>query len=306
MKLTTIDASGVSVSAGTRRLIDNSIAPATRRAYASALAAVDSACASPLTDAVFADHLASRFDAGAGAATLRMAVAAVNFRSRLANSTSPAGALTTRVMAGVNRKSPPPQQVAGIQFAQADSMAALAAADGSLRGQMQCALVLVASDAMLRASEMVAIDVGDFDFSGDNGCGTLTIPRSKTDQTGTVSPALHLRARTCRAIRRWLTAAGINGGPAFRAVSIAGRVSPRRISIRTVRNIIISLATAAGVDGRVSPHSFRVGSAQSLCALGASTTAMAVCGRWKDTRMPAHYSRHQAAATSAMATLRPA
>lgn len=306
MQITTTAAGALSVSAGTRRLIDSSISDATRRAYAGALAAVDAACSAPLTDAALADYLAARFDAGTGAATLRMAVAAVNFRARLANTDSPVGALTTRVMAGVSRKSPPPRQVAGIQFAQADAMAATAAADGSLRGQMRAALIAVASDAMLRASEMVAIDVGDFDFGGDNGAGTLTVRRSKTDKTGALSPALHLRARTCRAVQRWLAGAGIQHGAAFRVVSSAGKVSAARISIRTVRNLIQTVAAAAGVDGRVSSHSLRVGAAQSLCALGASTTEMAVCGRWSDTRMPAYYSRKQAAADSAMARLRAA
>ena len=48
--------------------------------------------------------------------------------------------------------------------------------------------------------------------------------------------------------------------------------------------------------GRVSGHSLRVGSAQSLAAAGAGLVELQEAGDWQAPTMPAHYARHQFAA----------
>ena len=63
-------------------------------------------------------------------------------------------------------------------------------------------------------------------------------------------------------------------------------------------------AAAAGVAGRVSGHSLRVGSAQSLVAAGAGLVELQEAGDWQTPTMPAHYARHQLAARGAVAKLR--
>ena len=45
----------------------------------------------------------------------------------------------------------------------------------------------------------------------------------------------------------------------------------------------------AGVEGFISGHSLRVGSAVSLAQAGATVVDMQVAGRWKSSQMPAHY-----------------
>ena len=52
---------------------------------------------------------------------------------------------------------------------------------------------------------------------------------------------------------------------------------------------------AAEVEGFISGHSFRVGSAVSLAQAGASVVDMQNAGRWKSPQMPAHYAKAELA-----------
>lgn len=311
-QLTTTAASGaVSVTAATRRLIAKSIAPATTRAYECALAAVDAYLdGKPLTDSRLSDYITDRHDAGASPSQLRMAVAAVKFRARLHNTDSQVGALSRQALAGAVREGAGKwnEQVAGIGFSEADSMARKAAGKGGkggVRGARDCALILTASDAMLRVSEVAALDLADADLGDAEGVNaTVTIRRSKTDAEG-VGSVLFIRPRTALAIRAWVKQAGIESGALFRSVNKGGGVGGR-ISARSVRRVIIARAEDAEVEGRVSGHSLRVGSAQELTRGGATLPELMQCGRWKSAAMAAHYGRKGLAANSAMARLRKA
>ena len=63
-------------------------------------------------------------------------------------------------------------------------------------------------------------------------------------------------------------------------------------------------AYLAGIPDRVSGHSLRVGSAQSLAAAGAGLVELQQAGDWKAPQMPARYGRHQFATRGAVAKLR--
>ena len=63
-------------------------------------------------------------------------------------------------------------------------------------------------------------------------------------------------------------------------------------------------AKAAGLTGRYSGHSLRVGSAQSLVGRGATLPEAQLCGRWGTPRMVAHYVRAQRAERGTVARLR--
>ena len=63
-------------------------------------------------------------------------------------------------------------------------------------------------------------------------------------------------------------------------------------------------AAAADIEGRVSGHSLRVGSAQSLVAHGATIVEIQIDGRWSSPQMPGHYARAQLAGQGAVARLR--
>ena len=133
-----------------------------------------------------------------------------------------------------------------------------------LAGLRDAALIAVASDALLRVSEVAALEVGDLDWSGS----TLLVCKSKTDQEGE-GAVLYLGKPTLKRVRRWLEAAVLEAGRLFRRVRVGGAVGRSAPSHQAIRDIIKAGAEAAGVEGRVSGRSLRVGSAQSLAAAGA-------------------------------------
>ena len=132
-------------------------------------------------------------------------------------------------------------------------------------------MLAVASDGLLRVSEVAALDVGDVQAEAD-GSGRLLVGASKTDQEGR-GAVLYLGA---------LTVSRVNA----------------------IRRIIRSRAAAVGIEGRVSGHSLRVGGAQSLAAGGASIVEMQTAGRWQSPAMPGYYARGQLAARGAVARVR--
>ena len=156
---------------------------------------------------------------------------------------------------------------------------------------------------MLRVSEAAALDVAD--LAGEaNGTGRITVRQSKTDQTGE-GTVLFLGEPTMRRVQAWLAAVGSpTAGPLFRQVRRGGSVTTGRLSDRALRRIIAERARAAGIEGRVSGHSLRVGSAQSLAAAGASLVEMQTAGRWGSPTMPGRYTRSESAARGAVARLR--
>lgn len=182
-------------------------------------------------------------------------------------------------------------------------MTSLAAQGGSLWGLRDAALIAVMSDALLRISEAAALGVADVNPAQD-GAGTLPLAQSKTDQQaeGTV---LHLRAVTLRRVSVWTGAAEIDSGPLFRRIRKGGRVEATALTAKSIRAIIQRWAKVAGVSGRVSGHSLRVGAAQSLVAAGATLPELQQAGRWLSPSMPAHYARGQLAGQGAVARLRP-
>ena len=259
-----------------------SISTNTRRAYRTALARLDTWLAGrALDDSSLAAYLADIHDAGRSPATAAQVVAAVKFRAKLAGLASPLGPATDRVLAGLRRegRGRGRGQVTGVSWAQADAAAAVAANDGgSIAGLRDAAILALASDAMLRVSEVAALDVDDVRIE-DDGTGRLTVRHSKTDQEG-AGTVLFLGAATVARIKAWQACAGVRGGALFRRVRRGGWPQNERISARAIRTVIAKRAANAGVEGRVSGHSLRVGSAQSprrgRCRVGRASDGWAV------------------------------
>ena len=305
MELTTTESpQGLANSGTVRDLVMASVSENTRRAYQHALRRIDRHLAGhPLTDGLLADYIAGLHAAGKSPATCSQVVAAVKFRAKLQGGTSPSGPATDRVLGGIRRagKGRGRGQVQGVQFAQADAAAAVAS-DGSLAGLRDSALVAVASDGLLRVSEISAVQVADIFFESD-GSARLTISQSKTDQEG-AGVVVFLGAPTAWRIKTWMDAAGIDEGAVFRRLHRGDRIGRHALSTVSVRNIIKRRCAAAGIDGDVSGHSLRVGGAQSLAAGGASIAEMQTAGRWTSPQMPGHYARGQLAARGAVARIR--
>jgi integrase len=103
--------------------------------------------------------------------------------------------------------------------------ALLEACPDDLPGLRDRALLSVAYDTGLRASELVAIAVEHIVEAIDPEARLLSIPRSKGDQDGEGATAF-LSPRSVRAIAAWTQSAGVSMGPLFRRVQVR-RYKPR-------------------------------------------------------------------------------
>ena len=282
-----------------------SLAPQTKVAYASALKGLEEFRAGrPLTDDLLAAYITKLHNNGRAPAVAALVLCAVKLQANLLDLPSPVGPSAERVMAGIRRlgRDRGRGQVDGIRWEQADAAAALAASAGTPAGLRDAALISTGSDALLRVSEIAALDVGDL-VAEDDGSGRLTIRHSKTDQEG-IGAVQYVGPPTVRRLRAWLDLSRIGEGALFRPVRQGGAIVESRLSVQSIRKIVRARAAAAGIEGRISGHSLRVGAAQSLAAAGASLVQMQTDGRWRSPTMPAHYARAQIAGQSAVAKLR--
>ena len=118
----------------------------------------------------------------------------------------------------------------------------------------------------LRRSESVGLDL---EHIRPTPLGMrLIIARSKTGQAGEgveIGIARGSAEETCpvRAIRAWLKAAKIMGGPIFPRVTQWGTVGRQRLHPDAVHQILLKRAAAAGIEGTllepITPHGIRVG-----------------------------------------------
>ena len=173
----------IDLAAAASELAGASLSASTRRVYAGALARLDAALdGAPLNDAHLAAYLAMLFATGKSPATLSQAVAAARLRAKLAGAPSPTGPATDRMLAGARRQGRRRGrgQVTGVRWEQADAAAAVAARDGgrndvSLSALRDAAIIAVMSDAMLRVSELAALECTDVEADPEAGSGRLTI-----------------------------------------------------------------------------------------------------------------------------------
>ena len=111
------------------------------------------------------------------------------------------------------------------------------------------------SDGLLRISEASALQVSDVEATADGGA--VTIRASKTDQQGD-GAVRFLGTPTVAAVRRYLDATGITGGPLFRRIRKGGRVTADRLGADSIRAIVRKRAAAVdGITGRIGGHSLR-------------------------------------------------
>jgi site-specific recombinase XerD len=149
------------------------------------------------------------------------------------------------------------------------------------------ALLVVGFAAMLRRSELAALDLDD--LTGTDQGVRIRIRRSKTDQEGKeafVGVPYGSHEPTCpvRAWRAWretLEARGVNEGAAFRRIDRHGNLLPARISGQAVGLVLRRRALAAGVDTtRLTAHSLRAGGATAATLGGANEASVKAQGRW--------------------------
>ena len=284
----------------------------TRRQYASAWSGWSAWCAEhghvalPAAPESVAAYLAERTDQGAAASTVKATRAAIGAAHRDQGAADPTGHDgVRRVLQGLTR------QAAGrgrgqAQAITADDCAAIIAtashprrtgrghesdAAAQARGQVDAAIAGLLFQGGLRRSEAAALRWADVSRASDGAGVLVRLRRSKTDQDGTAADVRYLKNGAARAV--WAlrpcdggnddapVLGGLNGQSIARRLTAAGR--------------------AAGIDGRITGHSGRVGLASELTARGASTTETMLAGGWKTARMVAHYAAGATAEQGAVA-----
>ena len=289
------------ISDQAKAFIKASVAPSTIKTYQHALQQFEIWLdGRPSNDSLLANYITGLYQDGKSPATLSKIVAAVKWTTK--NGGVGVGdfafEITEKTLTGIRRegKNRGRGQVEGITWDMVQRICALAEADNTVAGLRDSALIRLMSDCLLRISETVAVDVADVD-------SVLTIHQSKTyPETGGFPDAtLYIGDPTRQVIRRYCKVGGIATGALFRRIRRGDNITSGRLSVQGARNAIKRRAHEAGVEGIVSGHSLRVGSAVSLAQAGASVVDMQVAGRWKSPQMPAHYVRAELAEQNAIA-----
>ena len=248
-----------------------------------------------LTDGLLATYITEFHQRGKSPATIAQVVAAAKWLAKN-QGIEVVGEITNKTLAGIRREGKERRhgQVDGVEREDMLRIVAFAESDKTIAGLRDAVLIRLMSDCLLRISEAVAVNVGDLHKN------TLRIRSSKTDQEGR-DEVLFIGGPTLKLIDRYRTRAEIQSGALFRHIRRGDHVQSGRLTTVSARRIIQARAKAAGVEGFISGHSLRVGSAVSLAQAGAGIPEMQQVGRWKSKDMPAYYARDIEAENDAIA-----
>ena len=313
----------VELSAADRARVDQALrdsrAANTRAQYRSAWrgwaewSALNMHATLPADPLAIAAYLAERVADGAAAATVRTIRAAIRAGHVDTGADDPTGHDgVRRVLQGLTR------QAAGRGRGQADPLTAddvaaimatasiprrtgrgmESAADAGDRGATDKAIAGLLFQGGLRRSEAAALRWADVQDAADGGI-VVYVRRSKTDQDGTAADVRYLKngcAAALRQLRDRLTVQRSGLRPDGIAQVLGG------INGQSIARRLTAAASAAGIEGRITGHSGRVGLAVELTRRGAPEQATAKAGGWKSSRMVAHYAAAVAAEQGAVAT----
>ena len=285
------------ISDSTKELIRAGVSHNTLKAYGWALQRLEEWLAideRKLTDAVLAEYLTHLHESDKSPAIISQVVAAVKWQSTNVNR-QVVGPITTRTLAEIRRdgRDRGRGQVDGLTRDGMLQVVSHAEASRTLAGLRDSAMIRMMSDCLLRISEVVAVNIKDVDT-------TLTIRSSKTDQEGK-GESLFIGEPTHKTIKKYRDAGEIASGALFRRIRRGQHITSDRLSVVSALRIIKKWAKVAGIEGFISGHSLRVGTAVSLAQSGATLVDMQTAGRWDDLKMPAHYAKAALAERGAVA-----
>lgn len=171
------------------------------------------------------------------------------------------------------------------------------------------ALISLASDTLCRRSELVAVRWTDINKDVIDDKMQLRVRRSKTNKEGKNKDYRWLSDKTYERLKAWHAIHNSDGYlfVATRGCSqaqVAGHDVP--LQPKEVARIFRRRAKAAGIENfeRISGHSTRVGTAVDLIRDGASTTEVALAGKWKSDKMVLRYTGESNAGKLALMRLR--
>ena len=295
--LVNTDSRNIAITSETASLIKSSIAENTLKAYQRALNDLTNWLSGrTLSDQLLANYITLLHEDGKSPATIGQAVAAVKWQLKHQSQENINFPITQATLAGIRRagKERGRGQVDGLIWQDVERVCIYAETEGTLAGLRDAAMIRLMSDCLLRIGEVIAVNVDDLKDK------TLTVHASKSDQEGT-GESLYICEPTRKVLKRYSERAGIAHDALFRHIRRGDHIQPTRLHPHSARRIIKKRAADAGVDGFISGHSLRIGSAVSLAQAGATVVDMQVAGRWKSSQMPAHYAKAELAERGAIA-----
>lgn len=239
-----------------------------------------------LSDAVLAEYVRFLHSQGKSAATVNLVVSAVKWMAEYHGIDPVAGTATERALSAVRQagRRRGRRQVDGLKWDDVERVCAAAESADTAAGLRDAAMISLMSDCLLRISEAVTVDVRDVNSEG------LRL-RRRGNGPAPRDEVLYICESTRRLIARYRQRAGVDSGALFRRIRFQNHVTEDRLGVKGAREAIQRRAGEAGVEGAISGHSLRAGSAVSLAEAGASVREVQRAGRWRDPTMPARYVR---------------
>ncbi|XLZ71411.1 tyrosine-type recombinase/integrase [Massilia sp. SR12] len=227
----------------------------------------------------FADRLSPR--------TLALRLTALSQWHAYQGFTDPAaGATVRKTLAGITRTHGRPKKKAkALPIEDLEAIVAALANLGTLKAKRDNALLQVGFFGGFRRSELAGIAVEHLDWDAQGM--VITLPRSKTDQTGEgIVKAIPYSAGPCcpaTTLRAWLDAADVASGPVFRSITKWGVVGIESLNPASVNIILADAAQMANLDyvPELSSHSLRRGMATSAHRAGAEFRDIKKQGGWR-------------------------
>ncbi|ADJ28338.1 site-specific integrase [Nitrosococcus watsonii] len=184
----------------------------------------------------------------------------------------------------VRRQGKPKRQAKTFRLEHLKAMVNHLSAQSNLKAYRDRALLLVGFFGAFRRSELVQVDLAHLQWEAEGIL--ITIPRSKTDQSGEgrLKALPYGESDLCpvTALKAWLKIAGIKSGPLFRRVNRWETLLNAPLHPAGVNLILKAVASQVGFDfaPELSSHSLRRSLATTAHRAGASFESIKRQGGW--------------------------
>ena len=219
--------------------------------------------------------------------TLDVRIAAIRQWHTTQNITDPTRtAMVQKTLVGIRRQhGKPKKKAAPLQPDHVIAMLhVIRQQSNTLKALRDEAILLIGFFGAFRPSELAALDTTWLAFEEEGV--VITLPRSKTDQTGegkmTAIPYAPHAPCPARSLQTWIDEAGITDGAVFRSITRWGSLAEKALTPASINTLLKNWASAAGLKQAegVSGHSLRRGFTTSAILAGADFKAVKKQGNW--------------------------
>ena len=258
-----------------QKLIEASVAPETKRAYANQLRKFVMWCDSnsiaspfPTSPEVLAAYIAHLAECNASCSTIDQSMAAIATAHRAEGFASPTESLLVRkVIKGYRREhgtAPRKKEAATIEIIRC--LLSAIPQDDSPKHIRDRAIIALGFAGAFRRSELCTLNVENlkWTFRGNQEILLVEVRRSKTDQEGqgmikAIFPSTDISISPTVLLKRWLSISEITSNSVFRSIRKGNHITSQRLTPQSVRLIVQQTASLAKLSLDLSAHSLRSG-----------------------------------------------